>query len=239
MGKRIGIAEAPDATLGESGVEQLIPLLEVGTLRERTPKKTSIRAMAAFFGGDIVISSPQVQRFEIPAGTTVALNMGSGTTPGNGTVSSKLNMVKKDTNPIAGDENYYTVSNNNIVFSVAGYYRIKGAFYAQTIAQFYPLEEGATELEGPAFIKLITVSGPLVGETFTGETQTAIANSGIYNVIYCQFDEYIEITTAGDFLQFNAQVFNQGAISTFGTNRWTFSNSFSGTTTSVTVENIR
>lgn len=239
MGKRIGIAEAPDATLGEAGVQQLIPILEVGNLTERTPKKTSISAMAAFFGGGGTRIPPQIQRFEQTLGSFIEIDMPNATLVGGSTLSTKINMTKKDSSPIAGDENYYLEEDNNIVFSVAGTYRIKGAFYAQTVVEFLAGAVAGQNINSPSFVKIITTGDGINGRTFTGAIQPPNTGSRTYTVEYCLFDDYITIATAGDSLQFNAQIFNQGNVQTFGTNAWSFSNLITGSNSSVTVENIR
>lgn len=239
MGKRIGIGEAPDATLGEVGVQQLIPILEVGNLTERTPKKTSISAMAAFFDGGGTTTTAQIQRFQRPFTTNVIVIMPTGTARGESSPSYKLDIIKRDATPIAGDENYYTVVNGNIVFSVAGTYRIKGAFYSAQFGEDLVYNPAVLNIFSPAFIKVISLSGQLTGQSFVGATQIAGSGSFSYNVVFCQFDEYITITTAGGSLQFNAQVTNEGTSTTIEENSWTFGNNFFGTIPSITIENLR
>lgn len=51
MANRIGIVEAPKATLGQENVEQYIPVAEGDAENVVTPKSTTITDMAAFFDG--------------------------------------------------------------------------------------------------------------------------------------------------------------------------------------------
>ncbi len=63
MATRIGIVEAPKATLGEANVEQYIPVAEGDADDKVTPKNTTISDMAAFFAGDDPLFDPVVVDF--------------------------------------------------------------------------------------------------------------------------------------------------------------------------------
>ena len=145
MSRRTGISEAPSVVLGVSGRQQLVPVLEVLSPGDSQPGKTSIEEMRAYFAGEIVIPSAQVQQFYLRTGEPLVINLPGGGTPGIPSSPLALTLEKRADSVLIGDPAYYEITNGGIDFTQEGTYKITAQLNCRAIIGALSVEHEVEE----------------------------------------------------------------------------------------------
>lgn len=125
MANRLGITEAPLATLGEAGAEQNVPMVNVnqGILK---PERTTIAAMMAYFGGGGGGFSPQIREFDPVPSTLMVITPSANTQPGAFASGLQTFSWQYRVGGIqVGDPAFYGLQNGRIQLTAAGTYAVR------------------------------------------------------------------------------------------------------------------
>lgn len=175
MANRIGITEAPLATLGETGVEQSLPVAETQDKGIITPKRTTIADLQAYIGGGGGGISTQIQRFNISDLPPTEIDPVDGQQINEVGPFVKINLTELNKTIFAGDSDFYSITDGEIGISVEGVYKMNwniGGQYSNTSGT------GAWRYRPLVGIGLATLSEAIEGDYIRPQSIIGTRNIG-------------------------------------------------------------
>lgn len=237
MSRRLGIAEAPEVTLGAGSRQQSIPVLEDFGGNNTRPGRTTISAMRTYFGGVGVPAPEQIQQFFLESTGDYELAQDAGQAAGTYGPTIALQFQKEADSLVLGDIDHFVLLNGDIHLPFAGTYLVRGEFFCRADYNNFALDFTAQTSNQLAWVKSMNLFIGSSHNRFT-ETPTFDANQTTDPELYIRLERIFTVGLPLT-LSFIPQTYNAGpSAATVGISRWDFVNNHFNTRTRVTLEQL-